>query len=123
MAKNWAKDESQSGTGFGMGGGTGSSSNSDDPGAALLEGKAAASPYNSSGCFQQGEEVLQRITLTTISWPQNPFLYSTGSLVSVDNNVTLFYTVQMRSCGQQVVANNLASDAIRMTFRLAADTV
>eukprot|EP00746_Dinoflagellata_sp_MGD_P072751 gnl/MRDRNA2_/MRDRNA2_29512_c0_seq1.p1 gnl/MRDRNA2_/MRDRNA2_29512_c0~~gnl/MRDRNA2_/MRDRNA2_29512_c0_seq1.p1 ORF type:complete len:2188 (+),score=385.03 gnl/MRDRNA2_/MRDRNA2_29512_c0_seq1:314-6565(+) len=116
MAKNWAKPESY----------TAEDDNDDDndqSGDALLDGTSAKSPYTSEGCYAEGEEVLQRISLVTISWPQNPFMYSTGSLVNVDNNVTLFYTVQMRSCGQQVIANNLASDAVSMTFRLSPDTV
>lgn len=73
-------------------------------------------------CQEAQEDFLQTITMTTISWPISPFLYATGSLIGMNANVTVPYTVQMRSCGQPVVLQG-ASGKIQLTFRLSPDVV
>jgi len=73
-------------------------------------------------CQEAQEDFLQTITMTTISWPVSPFLYATGTQIGMNINVTVPYTVQMRSCGQPVVIQGV-SGKIRLTFRLSPDVV
>eukprot|EP00931_Biecheleriopsis_adriatica_P049453 TRINITY_DN28608_c0_g2_i1.p1 TRINITY_DN28608_c0_g2~~TRINITY_DN28608_c0_g2_i1.p1 ORF type:complete len:4151 (-),score=822.11 TRINITY_DN28608_c0_g2_i1:49-11319(-) len=77
---------------------------------------------NKIQCQEKMEGFLQTITVTSIAWPINPFTYATGSLVGMDANVSMPYTVQMRSCGNPVVVQGM-SGKIQMTFRLSASVV
>jgi len=73
-------------------------------------------------CQEAQEDFLQTITMTTISWPVSPFLYATGTMIGMNANVTVPYTVQLRSCGQPVVIQGV-STKIQLTFRLSPDVV
>ncbi|CAJ1339180.1 unnamed protein product [Effrenium voratum] len=77
---------------------------------------------NAIQCQEAQEGFLQTITMTTISWPINPFTYATGTQIGMNADVTVPYTVQMRSCGQPVVIQGV-SGKIQLTFRLSPSVV
>ncbi|CAE8621322.1 unnamed protein product [Polarella glacialis] len=78
--------------------------------------------YKESKCFGETEAFLERVQVLTVSWPINPFMYATGSLVGMNANVTLPYTVQLRSCGLPLVLSEQAGKVV-LTFRLDPATV
>jgi len=73
-------------------------------------------------CQSRYENYLQSVTVTAIAWPVNPFMYASGTLVSMDAEVTQPYTVQFRSCGVPVKLEG-QTGKVRLTFRLSPDIV
>jgi len=87
--------------------------------------------YVDSGCFGEDEHFLDRIALTMVSWTRSPALYATGSLINLDVETVLPYTLQLRSCGQAINLNpddcdplsDSSCNRVQLEFRLATEIV
>merc|ERR1712194_371279 len=59
----------------------------------------AAERYRRAECYRPPtqESIFDRIVFLTVSWPTNPVLYAGGGLVGATSNITLPYSIQLRS--------------------------
>lgn len=83
---------------------------------------AGPTQYGNAVCKGAEETFLERIVVMSVSWPRNPVMYSEGSLVGTSANITLPYSLQLRSCGVPLVVKNLPT-RLRLSFRLNLDLV
>lgn len=78
--------------------------------------------YGDAYCFGEVESFLDRVVVVLISWPISPVQYSSGSLVDVAANVTMPYSLSLRSCGKGIIIKDLLGKA-QFVFRLDDKTV
>lgn len=73
-------------------------------------------------CYDETEAFSERIATVLVSWPFNPVRYSSGSLVGIDTNVSNVYTVQLRSCGEAIVVDDMPGK-VEVSIRMPPSVV